>query len=363
MVFDVELARQEWGWQHDTSKIVRSRSIGVETPRKFPGELRSPRPKARKTHGSCDRSLSKIRDELADEFELLRPFYPVRCKFKVCAVRYPSLEEVWCNNITVVGRLGLTHCDVYYCLFSRPSAEEVALPQLFSRVSDLQLGRAIPGQFTCLFSCFSISFICQDLATVQVLIHDNCQASDPNSIGFPSGFINWSHALSIFEAFLDMNPVWARIVSGDSWAMCRSVEMRIIAVQPLGERDPEKCVVTKHDPHRVVKGPGPVPQWEKRGRHLQRHIDRVGARYSARSPYVYTRDLGLDSHDDDPWRGCGGYHQNSPPPFVQSPTDMFGVAIARPPVEIDSSELSDTDEDEDAGNFSRRCRRKDYSAA
>ena len=155
MVFDVELARQEWGWQHDTSKIVRSRSIGVETPRKFPGELRSPRPKARKTHGSCDRSLSKIRDELADEFELLRPFYPVRCKFKVCAVRYPSLEEVWCNNITVVGRLGLTHCDVYYCLFSRPSAEEVALPQLFSRISNLQLGWAIPGQFTHLFCCFS----------------------------------------------------------------------------------------------------------------------------------------------------------------------------------------------------------------
>ena len=203
-----------------------------------------------------------------------------------------------------------------------------------------------------------------DELAVQVLIQDNSQASDPHSIGFPSGFINWSHALDVFEAFLRRNPCYCKDVSGDNWAMCRSVELRIIAIREPGPRDKSKCVVARHDPDVILKGPSPVPKWEKRRGHYQEHLDKLADDALLLPAPIVTRDLGLDSHDSGPWSGCGGYDQNAPPSFVESPREMFGYGVARPTSSPESSSgLSSPDHGLDCSLSETGCGAQGDSAA
>ena len=103
---------------HKSREVVKTRDVGVGTPKKIPGMLCSPESDVSTT---VKPPLRKIKESLAHEFDKLRPDYSVRCKFRVCAMK-SSLEELWCNNLTVVGRvlrhMMCLHCSNEYLVFS-----------------------------------------------------------------------------------------------------------------------------------------------------------------------------------------------------------------------------------------------------
>ena len=198
-----------------------------------------------------------------------------------------------------------------------------------------------------------------DRCTVQAAVPEiqGSEAQDPHKLGFPMGYHSWKHCLDILDFFLKKNWRWTTQLTFDDWAVCRTMMVRIIAVNEDPEwvsRDPANCIYSLADPMKIVFVKTLVPMWPPAGdytqaycQYLGRFIDnprREGVHYHVVRPEAWV-DVGVDAFNDDAYFETGGLHQNRPPLYMSRFTEFYfeearvdndGVerAIYRVPLEV-----------------------------
>ena len=268
-------------------------------------------------------------DQLRQEFPWIRMKFPVRCKMpvsfsllfsslvnivpQVCASLRGSLREVFQNTVLLPGvplrRMACDTCGLKYLVFPWGG-------------------------------------IFGDSVTIQALVLDQENPQDPYRLGIPAGYYSWRHCYSVLDSWLQMNEDWTKKVSGNDWQICRTMEVRVIAVKTLEEvGDVIPPLLGSYND--VLQGPAPVPNWLRRHGHSQTSINRLH-HYASLNPLSslrLPRDLGLDAHHDYLYEETGGLDQNAPPPGFTL-ADMFGY-VAEPAMRSSSSSSSSDSEAED----------------
>ena len=124
-------------------------------------------------------------------------------------------------------------------------------------------------------------------------------------IGFPSGFFSWNHWYKVVSSFCASNALWLSRENHKTWAYIQCCEARVIAVNDRRvHRDVVSCVSLGET---LTRGPAPVPEWERRGRYIQRKL-RPMCGVDGRAISVV--DVGLDVVPDYDWAGTWGITQN-----------------------------------------------------
>ena len=312
-----------------TSVQIPTRTVPAISPGQVMGEI-TPRGKPEKPDrkfvpGNGDiwntrgDALSGV--ELMWEFKKLRMTFPVVCRYPACAkVTKVTMDDLWTNNYVVPGkilrRLGCRNCGLLYLVFGWGG--------------DLE-----------------------DSCTIQVQVQDDV-VEDPHHLGFPAGFHSWRHLYWLLDCFLEQNRAWTREVSFDDWATCRSVQLRVIAVNPLPvwSRTARECVVSEQFPKLRVKGPAPTPSWPTLGSYSQSycnetgsyldHPRREGVLYHGLGTAVKWVDVGFDLFDDDSYLITGGLHQNQVPRKCEEflPVYEEDVSLDRTPCYLFCSDTS-----------------------
>ena len=141
---------------------------------------------------------------------------------------------------------------------------------------------------------------------------------DPVGLGYPAGpFHSWSHLVHYVDQFLLANIEWTKSIS-TKWEVCRSMEIRIIAVQDeSAPRNVTKSVLDTLG--RVFIGPPIAPPNYTHVPYTQTYI---GKHNNGKD----VRDIGLDNYNDEDWRTSGGMTQNMLPDACPSTSQrLFGI--------------------------------------
>ena len=187
-----------------------------------------------------------------------------------------------------------------------------------------------------------------DRCTVMALVLDQ-EEPDRFGLGVPRAHFSWRHAHSVLTTFLLLNEDWTRKVS-DTWAVCRSMSVRIIAVRSDGcPRDLQRSIIQHEPVAKLLKGPVPIPRYPKRRGHTQEGI-LYNAAEAGGGVISGPVDLGLDIHRDSAFVRTGGEDQNRAPRSARA-SDMSGFSTKRLYIgqyEATSSSSSSSEEDEEA---------------
>ena len=202
----------------------------------------------------------------------------------------------------------------------------------------------------------------RDKCTVQVRVASDSDWTDPYKLDKPAGAWSWLHLHSLLSKFLSQNERWAEQLSYDQWAVCRSFELRIIAVMEPGARRMEDIVFSRQVGGLPIRGSTPCPVYHRpdgytqadcsffgRGRDQPR---KEGILYK-NTEAVHWTDVGLDTFEDLAYVSSGGRDQNKPPvqleefleaywdQSVLDSTPEYIVSIPRRASEADSPPLAE----------------------
>ena len=81
------------------------------------------------------------------------------------------------------------------------------------------------------------------------------------------------------DVFVKINKEWIEQVSIDNWAICQSVMLRVITVNPnpvWGAKDPDSYMVSCCVPGQYILGAAPVAQFPPPGPHTQEYCRYMG---------------------------------------------------------------------------------------